>query len=38
MLDVSLLFPERPRGLKRVEYERLVSLGAFEEEKVELVD
>jgi Uma2 family endonuclease len=38
MLDVSLLFPERPRGLKRVEYERLVSLGAFDEEKVELLD
>src|SRR5690606_10407044 len=38
MLDVSLLFPERPRGLKRVEYQRLVELGAFEDEKVELLD
>jgi Uma2 family endonuclease len=38
MLDVSLLFPERPRGLKRVEYERLVALGAFDEEKIELLD
>ncbi len=30
MLDASLLHPERPRPLRRAEYERLVALGAFE--------
>lgn len=37
MLDASLLFPERPRPLKRVEYDRLVALGAFEDERIELL-
>jgi Uma2 family endonuclease len=37
MLDASLLHPERPRPLRRAEYERLVALGAFEDERVELL-
>ena len=37
MLDASLLLPERPRPLKRAEYDRLVALGAFEDERVELL-
>jgi Uma2 family endonuclease len=37
MLDASLLLPERPRPLKRLEYDRLVALGAFEDERVELL-
>ncbi|HVU51698.1 MAG TPA: Uma2 family endonuclease [Polyangia bacterium] len=32
------LAPERVRPLKRVEYERLVSEGAFDDERVELLD
>jgi hypothetical protein len=31
------LAPERVRPLKRVEYERLVAEGAFDEERVELL-
>jgi Uma2 family endonuclease len=37
MLDASLLLPERARPLKRTEYDRLVALGAFEDERVELL-
>ncbi|MGO9833398.1 MAG: Uma2 family endonuclease [Polyangiaceae bacterium] len=37
MLDASLLLPERPRPLKRSEYDRLVALGAFEDERIELL-
>jgi Uma2 family endonuclease len=37
MLDASLLLPEHPRPLKRKEYDRLVALGAFEDERVELL-
>jgi Uma2 family endonuclease len=37
MLDASLLLPEHPRPLKRAEYDRLVALGAFEDERVELL-
>jgi Uma2 family endonuclease len=36
-LDASLLLPERPRPLKRVEYDRLVALGVFEDERIELL-
>jgi Uma2 family endonuclease len=35
---LSDLAPERVRPLRRVEYERLVSMGAFEDERVELLD
>ena len=31
MLEPALLLPERPRPLKRAEYDRLVALGAFED-------
>lgn len=37
MLDPALLSPERVRPLKRVEYEKLVALGVFEDERVELL-
>jgi Uma2 family endonuclease len=37
MIDASLLLPERPRPLKRAEYDRLVALGAFEDERIELL-
>ena len=37
MLDASLLLPEKPRPLRRAEYERLVALGAFEDERIELI-
>jgi len=37
MLDLDLLGPERPRGLRRSEYDQLVRLGAFEDERVELL-
>ncbi len=37
MLDASLLLPEHPRPLRRAEYDRLVALGAFEDERVELL-
>jgi Uma2 family endonuclease len=38
MLDARLLAPEAPRALKRVEYDQLVASGAFEDERVELID
>jgi Uma2 family endonuclease len=37
MLDPALLAPERVRPLKRREYERLIDLGVFEDERVELL-
>jgi Uma2 family endonuclease len=37
MLDPALLAPERVRPLKRREYERLVDLGLFEDERIELL-
>ncbi len=37
MLSPDLLLPETPRPLKRVEYDRLVALGVFEDERVELL-
>ncbi len=37
MLEPSLIQPERMRPLKRAEYDRLVELGAFEDERVELI-
>jgi Uma2 family endonuclease len=37
MLDPALLAPERVRPLKRSEYEQLVDLGVFEDERVELL-
>lgn len=37
MLEPALLLPERPRPLKRAEYDRLVALGAFEDERIELL-
>lgn len=37
MLDPRQLLPERIRPLKRAEYDRLVDLGAFEDERIELL-
>lgn len=37
MLEPDLLLPEKPRPLKREEYDRLVALGVFEGERVELL-
>ncbi len=37
MLDVRAVAPERVRPLKRAEYEHLVDLGAFDDERVELL-
>lgn len=37
MLDPELLRPERPRPLKRVEYEQLIKAGVFDDERVELL-
>lgn len=37
MLEPSLIHPEMPRPLKRSEYDRLVAMGAFEDERVELL-
>ena len=37
MLEADDVRPERFRPLKRVEYERLVDLGAFEDERIELL-
>ena len=38
VIDTSVLAPERIRPLRRAEYERLVELGYFEDEKIELLD
>jgi Uma2 family endonuclease len=37
VLEPSLILPEKPRPLKRTEYDRLVAMGAFENERVELL-
>jgi Uma2 family endonuclease len=37
MLDPEALRPERPRPLKRVEFERLIDAGAFGDERLELL-
>lgn len=37
MIDASLIAPERPRPLRRSEYDQLVSLGVFGDERVELL-
>jgi Uma2 family endonuclease len=37
VIDLAELAPERVRPLRRREYERLVELGCFEDEKVELL-
>ncbi|HJL19387.1 MAG TPA: hypothetical protein RMH99_27220 [Sandaracinaceae bacterium LLY-WYZ-13_1] len=37
MLDPAQIAPESARGLRRVECERMVSLGMFEGERVELL-
>jgi Uma2 family endonuclease len=37
VIDANLIAPERPRPLRRSEYDRLVSLGVFGEERVELL-
>jgi Uma2 family endonuclease len=37
MLDPALVAPDRPRPLKRVEYDEMVRLGMFEAERVELL-
>lgn len=37
MIDPSLLTPDRLRPLRRVEYDRLVEMGAFEGQRVELL-
>ena len=37
VLDTDLLLPERPRKLRRVEYDQLVASGAFEDERIELL-
>ncbi len=38
MVDTRLLAPETTRTLKRVEYDQLVKMGAFEDERVELLE
>jgi Uma2 family endonuclease len=37
MLDLELLAPERPRRIRRSEYLELAELGAFDDERVELL-
>ena len=36
-MDFSILLPETPRKLRRAEYEKLIAMGAFEGERVELL-
>jgi Uma2 family endonuclease len=38
VLDAQLLAPLTTRRLRREEYERLVALGAFEDERIELIE
>jgi Uma2 family endonuclease len=38
MFDVQLLAPQTTRALRREEYDRLVAMGAFEDERVELIE
>lgn len=37
MLDPAILAPERIRGLRRDEYEELVNLGVFDDQRIELL-
>ena len=37
VLEPNQIAPEKPRPLKRVEYDQLVKLGVFEDERVELL-
>src|SRR5215470_8355044 len=37
VIDPAILAPERVRPLRRDEYDRLVELGYFEDEKIELL-
>jgi Uma2 family endonuclease len=37
VIDLSMLGPERVRPLRRDEYDRLVALGCFEDERIELL-
>jgi Putative restriction endonuclease len=37
VIDPYLLEPERPRRIRRVEYDRMVALGLFDEERIELI-
>ena len=37
MIDLADLAPERIRPLRRAEYDRLIELGCFEDEKIELL-
>jgi Uma2 family endonuclease len=38
MLDPKLIEPEKLRALKRAEYQRLIELGYFDDERIELID
>ena len=38
VLDTARLAPERPRPLRRTEYEHLVEAGAFTDERLELLE
>jgi Uma2 family endonuclease len=38
MLDAQAIAPDRVRPITRAEYERLVALGAFEDERLELLE
>src|SRR5689334_17135087 len=38
VLDTAQLAPERPRPLRRTEYEHLVEAGAFVDERIELLE
>jgi Uma2 family endonuclease len=38
VLDTARLAPERPRPLRRTEYERLVEAGSFVDERIELLE
>jgi len=38
MLDLALLAPEKPRRIRREEYQALVEKGFFDEQRVELLD
>jgi Uma2 family endonuclease len=38
MLDARLLAPQTTRALRREEYDRLVAMGAFEDERLELIE
>jgi Uma2 family endonuclease len=38
MVDLALLAPEKPRRIKREEYQALIERGFFDEQRVELLD